>query len=264
MYGGNYADYDISGFDECFPALAAGHYPEWPWEGTCIPAHGELWSSPWENKVSEDHVRLEAYGIRFPYRFMKTISLEEDSVIIKYQLKNLSSFEFKYIWAAHSLLSVTPGTKIVLPGKPMIRTDWSKHDRLGKVLYETTWPQAKTRKGDVVDMSIVGSPDLDEATKFYTTELEQGWCALYKPDTGNFIKFSFPLDKVPYVGVWKNEGGWPLEGNSYYHVALEPCTGCPDKLDTAIQRGEYAQVNGREETTWSLKITVGISDVEPS
>ena len=36
IYGTNFTDYDISGFDECFPAIAEGFYPEYPWKGIHI------------------------------------------------------------------------------------------------------------------------------------------------------------------------------------------------------------------------------------
>jgi len=259
-YGANFADYDISGFDECFPAIAEGFYPEDPWKGIHIPDHGELWTLPWESKMKEDILKLSCFGVRFPYRFEKVFSLTDNRVNINYRLKNLSPFEFKYLWAAHPLLTVAPGTKIILPGKPHIRIDWSKNERLGKLLYETSWPKAQSPNGEVIDLNVVKPPEVNQATKFFTTALKQGYCALHNPATGNFIRFSFPVEKIPYVGVWINEGGWPLDGQPSYHVALEPCTGCPDKLEIAIRRGEYTHLKGRTECTWTLVITVGRSE----
>lgn len=261
-YGANFADYDISGFDECFPAIAEGFYPESPWKGIPIPDHGELWVLPWQSDVEGENLRLSVFGVRFPYHFVKVFSLQENRVKINYQLRNLSPFEFKYLWAAHPLLTVTPGTKIILPGKLRIRIDWSKNERLGKLLYETSWPCAQGPGGEVIDLSVVNSPEVQQATKFFTTPLEQGWCAVHDPRAGNFLKFSFPVAKIPYVGVWINEGGWPLSGPPSYNVALEPCIGCPDKLDIAIQRGEYAFLRGQGENTWTLVLTVGRSEKE--
>lgn len=113
-----------------------------------------------------------------------------------------------------------------------------------------------------IDLNIIKTLEANQATKFFTTVLEQGWCALHDTRTGDFLKFSFPVEKIPYLGIWINEGGWPLDGRPSYNVALEPCTGCPDKLDTAIQRGEYACLKPRAEQTWSLAITIGRSNKE--
>lgn len=259
-YGANFADYDISGFDECFPTIAEGFYPKGPWKGIHIPDHGELWTLSWESRVERGNLRLSVFGVRFPYHFVKVLSLTENRISINYRLRNFSPFEFDYLWAAHPLLTVTPGTRILLPDKQRVRTDWSKNERLGKLLYETSWPQAQGPGGEMIDLSVVNSPEANQATKFFTTTLEQGWCVLHDPQTGGFLKLSFPVEKIPYVGVWINEGGWPLHGEASYNVALEPCTGCPDKLEIAIQRGEYACLKGRAENTWSLVITVGRSE----
>ncbi len=66
----------------------------------------------------------------------------------------------------------------------------------------------------------------------------------------------FPVDKIPYVGIWINEGGF-FEGKGSFNAAFEPCTGCPDKLETAIQRSEHALLKGSAKNTWSLDMTIG-------
>ena len=42
-YGELFANYDASGFDECFPSIGQCAYPEFPWQGITIPDHGEIW-----------------------------------------------------------------------------------------------------------------------------------------------------------------------------------------------------------------------------
>jgi len=259
-FDAHYIDHDISGLDECFPTIAEGFYPEEPWKGTHLADHGEVWTLPWETRIEGQRVSLSVSGIRFPYRLSKVLSLDENTVRIDYRLQNLSPFEFKYIWAAHPMLVATPETKIMLPGRPRIRTNWSKHDRLGKLLYETTWPVAAGPSGESIDLSGAKSPTADQATKFFTTRLEEGWCGLRDAKTGHFIRLSFPVEKIPYVGVWINEGGWPSEQEPHYHIALEPATGCPDSLAVAIERNEHACIKGLTEQTWSLTVTVGISE----
>jgi len=259
-YGDDFGDCDISGFDECFPAIAEGVYPDWPWKGIVVPDHGELWTLPWKCETKADRLIMSAHGVRFPYWFTKEMSVEANRVCARYTLRNLSPYEFRYIWSAHPLLAVTPGSRIILPGSPRIRTDFSKHERFGELLYETSWPEARQADGAVVDLSVIRSADEDQATKVFTTRLEEGWCALHDRKTGDFIKLSFPVDRIPYVGLWINEGGWPFDGKPSFNVALEPCTGCPDKLETAVQRGEYASIRGLGEVSWTLEITLGRSE----
>jgi hypothetical protein len=257
VYGQNYADLDASGFDECFPTLAQGFYPEWPWKGTEIPDHGEVFALPWKYEVRQDDLVLSVSGVRFPYTFTKIIQLKENSVTINYELRNHCAYDFKYLWSAHPMLVVQKGMKIHLPGNPRVRTDFSLHERFGKHLYETTWPNAWQADGKQADLSIVRSDDENAATKFFTTALPEGWCGLEDPESGDFLKMEFPVEKVPYVGVWINEGG-VFEAGTNYQVALEPCTGCPDKLETAIQRGEYSIVKTQSTNTWYLNIILEV------
>ncbi len=175
-YGTKYGDLDVSGFDECFPAIAEGFYPEWPWKGTAIPDHGEVFTLPWDCRIREDKLVMTVYGVRFPYRLTKVLSLEQSTVKIFYELENLSSYDFKYIWSAHPLFTVTERTRIILPGNPRVRTDFSKHERFGKHLYETSWPQAQQADGKSVDLSVIRSANEDAATKVFTTKLVEGWC----------------------------------------------------------------------------------------
>ena len=263
-YDGKYEDYDISGFDECFPSIAPGFYPEAPWRGVAIPDHGEVWCLPWEREISGESLTLTVHGVRFPYRFAREFELRGNRVRISYRLRNFSPFDLKYVWAAHPLLSAKPGTRIVLPGPCPIRTDWSRHERLGRLLYETTWPNARGPDGQAIDLSVVERHEAGQATKFFASDLSDGFCALHDPETGDFIRFDFALEDVPHVGVWLNEGGWPLDGTPSFNVALEPGFGCPDKLATAIQRGENACVAGGAEKAWALEITVGRSSEEIS
>ena len=156
------------------------------------------------------------------------------------------------------MLAAEEGQKICLPGNPRIRTDFSLDERFGKHLYETDWPNAKQTDGRTVDLSTLRGPDSKTATKIFTTALDEGWCGLQKPSTGDYLKMSFDPGKTPFVGIWINEGGVFGEGENY-HVALEPCNGCPDKLETAIQRGECAVLEGYSKTNWHLNIKIGRS-----
>jgi hypothetical protein len=255
VYGMKYEKLDISGFDECFPTIAGCSYPEWPWKGTIIPDHGELFTLPWECKTSKNSLVMTVYGIRFPYKFCKIIFLEKNVVKISYELENLSPYDFKYIWAAHPLFSVSPGTIILLPKKVRIRTIYSKYERLVKSLHETLWPITKQTNGEKIDLSIVRSNKEDAVTKIFTTKLKEGWCGLRYPENV-ILKMVFPVEQIPYIGIWINEGGWPFKGEKSYNVAIEPCTNCQDKVKTAIQSNECAIINGRKKNFWYLHIIV--------
>ena len=172
-YTANYCDLDVSGFDECFPAIAEGFYPEWPWKGVVIPDHGEIFTLPWDCKVEKNKLVMTVYGVRFPYRFVRVMSLEQSTVKISYELENLSPCDFKYIWSAHPLFAVIEGAKILIPGNPRIRTDFLKYERFGTHLYETSWPQAQQAYGEKVDlMALITLEQSNIWTRYWNSQKE--------------------------------------------------------------------------------------------
>jgi hypothetical protein len=61
---------------------------------------------------------------------------------------------------------------------------------------------------------------------------------------------------VPLVGFWANRGGWPPD-RPCFNLALEPCSGCPDRVDIAILRGEYQTVPAEGDLAWRLDVHLG-------
>jgi hypothetical protein len=257
MYGGGFGDYDISGFDDAFPTLAEGIYPEFPWKGIMLPDHGEVWTIPWNWESVDGGLHLWTHGVRLPYRLDRWVSSEDGAIVLKYRATNLSAFTMKCLYAAHCLLAVNPGMRVVLPPDVRVRVDWSKHGRLGTVLSEHSWPVTRDSQGAEVDLSLIASGSADHADKFYTTAVGNGFCALHDPSNGDFACFTFSAEEVPFVGVWVNQGGWPLDDTPVLHAALEPSTGCPDRLDIAIQRGEVDTIPPFGERKWTLSFRAG-------
>lgn len=257
QYGAPFGAYDISGFDECFPNIAEGPYPDDPWKGTPLADHGEMWCTPWEWEWSAGRLHLWNYGVRLPYRLDKWLSRAGRSVQLDYQLTNLSPFRFRYIWSAHPLFAARPGMRILLPEGIKVRVDSSIAGRLGPLCTEHPWPHTRDTAGRAVDLSRVQSGAEGWGDKLYTTRLSQGYCALWHPPSGDFVGFTFAPEQVPYVGVWINQGGWPAEDKPCFNVALEPCLGYPDRLDIAALREEIASVAAKGTQQWRVKLQAG-------
>ena len=257
-YDSAYADFDASGFDECLPTIGSCPYPVGAWQGVNIPDHGEVWSIPWSYKLADTRLHMRVHGVRFPYAFEKTIELRpSDAIHLEYAFINLSPFPFPFIWSAHPLIAPRPGMRIHLPWGTRVRVDWSKGGRLGDLLAEHDWPITRDRDGRNVDMSLIGDPACGHVDKLYTTKLGEGWCAVHDPADGFYLAMLFPLDRVPYVGLSINQGGWPVDRPAYYNLGLEPCNGYPDCLDVAIASGECAVAAPGDRLEWHLELHVG-------
>ena len=103
-YGGDYVgQFDVGGWDECFPSVAETRYPAFPWEGTVVPDHGELWAVQWKAETFCDgeriEVRLVANGVRFPYRFERTLLLAagDNGIRLMYSVSNPTAHAFPFI-----------------------------------------------------------------------------------------------------------------------------------------------------------------------
>lgn len=259
-YGSGWTTTDMGGWEDCLPTVGASSYPEWPWHGIALPENGEVWALPWTARAAGDAVGLTIHGVRLPYHFEKHVSLESNRVRIHYRIGNPSAFPMRYIWAAHPLFRVRPGMRIVLPAGSRVRVDWSRDERLAISLAEMPWPVSRDAQGQVVQLDQIGEPALCHADKLFTTALQEGWCGLHDPETGQTVAFSFDPYRLPYVGVWVNQGGWPENGPGCYNVGLEPTNGYPDRLDIACAQGVAATIEPGQEQDWDLDLSIGRAD----
>lgn len=250
-YASNFAEGDVSGFDEIFPSIESCFYPLEPWEGVSVPDHGEVWSLPWQYNVLNNSIVLRVHGVRFPYRLEKKIEfLREQCFRITYKAENLSDFDFPFIWTPHMLLQCEADSVIVLPDsvKNVIST-CSVDNKLGKFGTMHTWPITRINE-EAYDISQVYPKYPGKCEKYYAMgNVLEGWCALHNKGTGSCVGLSYPIDKVPYLGIW--------EGimNGRFVTALEPCTGDLDSLDTAVQWNRVSVIKAKSHIEWYLNIT---------
>ncbi|MDP9160621.1 MAG: DUF5107 domain-containing protein [Acidobacteriota bacterium] len=253
-----FEDYDTSGFDECIPTVTACRYPDGPFAGQQLPDHGDLWSMPWKFHTTANEVALEVRGRSLPYMLTRRMKLEENTLLLNYQITNLSDADLRFLWSAHPLLAVEPGAKILLPAEVReLEVNWSNDDRLGKSGDLCSWPETIDKFDRKANISTVAEPATGWADKLFTPRLSEGFCALFYPKSNESLVFRFDPKLVPFVGLWICSGGWPLSrAPKHFTVALEPCTGRPDSLEEAIKRGEYDFLPGRETKSWWLRMQV--------
>jgi hypothetical protein len=248
QWGADFESSDTSGFDECVPTVSACRYPDGRFAGQPLPDHGELWSSSWDHAWDSESLVLTARGTRLPYEMTKRVTLNGSKVVLQYRIINVSEMPLKYLWSSHPLLSVEPGACIMLPSEIQeVFVNWSRHHRLGKFGERVAWPGSQ-RLNVIQDMSR-GSAD-----KVFATGVHAGWCSLYKPHADESITFHFDPARVPHIGIWICQGGWPERGKGHFTVALEPCNGYPDSLEEACQRGDCPELAARGVHEWELRL----------
>jgi galactose mutarotase-like enzyme len=248
---------DSGGWDECFPTVGPCPIPGAP--GTApLPDHGELWSAPWASSVY-DHaggttLAGSARGIAFPYEFHRQITLDPNEPIVHfhYLLRHTGDGPFPWIWSAHPLLNVQPGSTLTLPGIGQVRLS-AVHGRQDlAVNEEVSWPAAIGGDSE----QFVFPENGGWALKAFGNLGPEGRMVLTDPRRGERLEFVVRRDEVPQVGLWINCRGWAPPGRTpYYNLALEPCIGAPDRLDVAVSEWHTAQMLGPgEEREWSIDV----------
>ena len=187
-YDGDYvAQGECSGFDEMFPSIDKCFYEGYPWRGTPIPDHGEVWSIPWNYTEVNGRLHFATYGVRFPYRLEKWVSFAEDATLhTDYRLTNLAGFDFDFMWAAHMMLNLEEGAELALPdGVRKIVTALSFDGSLGRYGDEFDWPVATLPTGRQRDLRRMQPKAANDVVKYFVKgRIPEGWCSLTYPRSG--------------------------------------------------------------------------------
>jgi hypothetical protein len=248
---------DSGGWDECFPTVGPSPLPGAPDGAPPLPDHGELWSAGWTSSVYEhaEGITLSgtARGDRLPYEFQRDLTLDrhEPVVRLRYRLRHTGGATFPWLWSAHPLFNVQPGTLLSLPGVRQVTLD-AVHGR------------TDLNRGDVVswpDSFVV--PDGRWAMKLFGDAGSGGPYGLTDPRRGERLELVVRPEDVPQVGVWINCGGWaPLGRRPYFNLALEPCIGAPDRLDDAVAWRTARTLAPGDERAWSVEVRLVDPDVD--
>jgi galactose mutarotase-like enzyme len=249
---------DSGGWDECFPTVAPSPIPGAAPGSPLLPDHGELWSAPWASSAYEHAggVTLagSATGRLLPYEFHREVTLDpRDPVVrLRYRVRNTGESPFPWIWCAHPLLNIQPGTTLELPSVHQVKLD-AVHGlpelSRGDIV---SWPDAFGGEGRRFAFPGEGA----WAVKLFSDVGQSGRMILTDPRRGERLEMLVRPDEVPQVGIWINNRGWAPPGRQpYYNLGLEPAIGAPDRLDEAVRDWNAAETLGPgEERAWGLEV----------
>ena len=245
---------DMSGLFDCLPTCEACTYKQWQ-----LPIYGEVASEPWrvirkEKTPRSITVALQRKCQLYPLMVSKalTITKNEPSLQLNYRLTNLSNETLEYHYSGHNTLNVNPNYRIVLPPEvKTVKRGFAITDRLGNFEQELSWPITQDKSGKMVDLGKVGQPTEGTGENLYTSKLTDSWCAALNESRNEAIGFSFDAKVLPYILVWISWGGYL----GHYQIALEPSTGRPDNLNTAVNQWKnYASIQLKANVSWTTRI----------
>lgn len=240
---------DCAGWDECLPSVSASG-AETP--GGAVPDHGDFWRLPWTVlSASANQLTLRADGLSRPLRFTRSFAVSEAELRIAYAVENIGNTAMPYLYAAHPLFAVDAGDRILLPREVH---GLRLHDSLNARLKAPVgWPQTEAA-GSAIALDTVGAASDGTAEMLYTPRLRRGFCGLYRKRAQQGLTVSFPVEWLPYLGMWLCCGGWPEAGEKQYAVALEPTVAPCGSLAQAIREGLAPVLDAGEVRTFLLKV----------
>ena len=249
---------DSGGWDECFPTVAPSPVPGSPAGAPELPDHGELWAASWRSSVYQHAggttLSASTTGRLLPYEFHRDLTLDPDEPVLRlaYRLRHLGDTPFPWIWSAHPLLNVQPGSVLELPTMRQVRID-AVHGRSDLARNDiVSWPAGIGGEADRFRFPEDGG----WAVKCFGDVGESGRMTLIDPRRGERLTIQVGATAVPQVGLWINCRGWAPPGRTpYYNLALEPCIGAPDSLADAVDEWGMARTLAPgEERAWELEV----------
>jgi len=200
-------------------------------------------------------IAAAARGTRLPYELHREITVLHNEPVarFRYRLVHVGDAPFPWIWSAHPLFNVQPGTVLGLPTVTQVKVD-AVHGRDDIARNDVvSWPGAIGGRA-----SAFVFPERGErgwAMKLFADVGASGSMALVDPRLGERLEITVAPSEVPQVGVWINCDGWaPAGRRPYYNLALEPCIGAPDRLDDAMEWGLAQTLAPGEERTWAVEV----------
>ena len=255
-FDGDFVAGECSGIDDMFPTIDMCFYDRFPWEGIKMADHGEVWSLPWDfNSGQDNRLHFSVNGVRFPYRFEKWVSFSAPGILrTDYRLTNLSGFDLDYVWAVHPLFNLEEGVELVLPeGVDRVVRTFSLGSEVAQYGDECNWPVAVMADGTQRDFRWLRPKSAKQADKYFIKgKMPEGWCGLKFHHSNFSLAYSFPVDKVPFLGLLPNEGAW----QDIYNIFLEPGTASFDRPDAARYRKEVSTLKAKAVFEWHLNLTL--------
>ncbi|MGY6019180.1 hypothetical protein [Streptomyces spinosirectus] len=218
---------DAGGLEECVPTV----------RGT--PDHGDAWSRAWTSDgAGTQSVRCERFSLS------RTTG---EAGRIDYVLRAAPGFRF--VWAAHALLDLSPRATVRLPEGASTRLypsangswvegSWPVPGGSGGSRLDRFGPDDGTAVGAVVDAPRACVHDDEDRLSF----------ALEVPG-GPGASGTQPLS----MALWRNLGGFP-DPDPYRSTGVEPMLGRVFDLAEAGP-GDAAEVPGSGEVRWRLTVT---------
>ena len=244
-YDGEFVDAECAGFDDMFPTIDKVIVKDGSRAGEEYNDHGEVARLSFSHEILPNALKMKTVSNRLNYSYEKMVSVDDGKLKVDYSIKNLASDEFNCLWAAHLLVAMPEGGKIITPFAEGEIVDLVS-DIKGKL----------GARGDRLT--------LDSAKMLEFSKEPQNHCyKLYFPKKlcGSMVGFMMPSGEtlslefskeLGYLGLWINDGSFFTRRS----VGLEPCTAGYDTVYNAEEKGQKSRISPNGELKFSIKLSI--------
>ena len=237
-----------AGWDECAPAAGAGTVPEWVKGvgGRPVPVGGEARLQRPDVSLrtgSEGHTLTCTWrGERLPWVLSRTLLVRPDGAIeARYEAMATGTHRLPFLWSAHLLFALTPGTRLNFPEAARFRVSAITGAAMigGGTEGEGKWPRL-TLDGKSRDLSTPWSVP-GKATLTGWLDLGGGRSIIQLTQHQARLTISTDGASVPHCGVVIDRGGQRHGARRTLFrraappvLALRPSLGAPDRYAEAL------------------------------
>ncbi len=246
----DFGQYDASGFDDAFPSIDEGMVQV----GQSLvryPNHGEIWTMKFSCHIAGEELVLHGTSAILSYSYSKILSLQEDKLLIQYNITNHGHEDIPCLWAMHCLIRCEEDMQLIFPeGTNEIRNVF-KSKYLGDIDEIHSYPSFYQKDGNEFRLDRIYPGNAGKCEKYYVDgKVREGVCGAYYPGKDITYKVYFDRDKLPYLGFWLTEGGFRGD----YNCAMEPANGFYDSIATAQRNSAVYSLKAGTALTFDLKI----------
>lgn len=223
---GIYINNEVSGVDDLFPTIdpcrtGFANNEEYP-------CHGEVLRYAHKYSYNDNMLKMEFKSLKFSYIFTKEVRVNEKGALcVSYRIENTSEQDFPCIFGLHCMLAAAENGKILL----------FEENENAVIMFDELNEYGKSMENITLTEDMLMSKKYDENAntyKFYVADRKKtGKCGYYNPEIDKNIVISYDAEKIPYLGIWMNNGRF----KAMYNATLEPCTMPYDSVEKANKKG---------------------------
>lgn len=249
----------LENYEGCWQELFPNCGDKTRYNGKDIPFHGEVSALPWRYAIEEQTgdrlaVRFTVETQQTTFRLERTMQIERAStrLTLDETVTNIGNTDQHFVWGHHCVVGgpwLEAGCKLDAPARAIVTGDVIYEEKTARLApgQREPWPNARTRSGGTVDLSVIPGPEAHSHDDAFLTDLAEGRVSVTNPRLGLTFSLHWDVKVFKWIVNWQIYGGaeaLPFKGMAY-GVGIEPWVS-NKPLGPAVEAGEAIKLTPGE------------------